>query len=159
LTGHSAYRGGSIVDVLDRHLAKIPVRPAGVDAELWAVVETLLSLDPSGRGDLDDIAAELRRLAPRLSERATAPIEPELRDRDAPDPAGYAPVTPPSPEPVPVETAVAGRSKRRVPALIGVGVAGLLAAAAFVLFALPGVEGTDGDDVADPSPTVESTDP
>ncbi len=160
LTGRSAYRGGSITDVLDRHLAKIPVKPAGVDTELWAVVETLLSLDPSGRGDLDAIAAELRRLAPGLPERATAPIEPELRDRGASAPVVYAPVTPPLTEPVPpVATPETGRSKRRGLAFVGLGAAGLLAAAAFILFTLQGVEGDDGADVADPSPTVEFTEP
>ncbi|WP_051392896.1 serine/threonine-protein kinase [Glycomyces arizonensis] len=160
LTGRSAYRGGSITDVLDRHLAKIPVRPAAVDAELWAIVETLLALDPTERGDLDDIAAELRRLAPGLSERATAPIEPQLRDRGAPAPIAYSPVTPPVPEIAAAEVRSAARpSRRRAMAFAGAGALGLLAVAAFVLFALPGAEGDDGADVADPSPTVESTEP
>ncbi|HEX2145106.1 MAG TPA: serine/threonine-protein kinase, partial [Glycomyces sp.] len=41
LTAHSAYRGGSITEVVERHLTKIPVKPAAVDAELWQVVERL----------------------------------------------------------------------------------------------------------------------
>ncbi|HEU5129160.1 MAG TPA: serine/threonine-protein kinase [Glycomyces sp.] len=160
LTGRSAYRGGSITDVLDRHRAEIPVKPAAVDAGLWAVVETLLSLDPRERGDLDGVAAELRRLAPGLSEQATAPIEPELRARAAAAPAASAPLTPAAPSLVAAEVrSAAGPSRRRGLALAGAGVLGLLAVAAFVLFALPGAEGSDGDDVADPSPTAESAEP
>jgi serine/threonine-protein kinase len=98
LTAHSAYRGGSITDVVERHLTRIPVKPAAVDGELWRIVEMLLSLDPNARGDLDAVAAELRRLAPRLSRQATAPIEPELRERDATRSFDYAPVTPHLPE-------------------------------------------------------------
>ncbi|WP_051325297.1 protein kinase domain-containing protein [Glycomyces tenuis] len=155
LTARSAYRGGSITDVLDRHLAKIPVKPAAVDAGLWAIVERLLSLDPRERGELDHIAAELRRLAPTLSERATAPIEPQLRDRGAPAPAAHSPVTPAAPALAAAEVLPPHEpSKRRGLAIAGVGVLGLLAAAAFVLFALPGTEG-GGEDVADPSSTVE----
>lgn len=155
LTARSAYRGGSITDVLDRHRAKIPVKPAAVDAELWAVVETLLALDPRERGDLDGIAAELRRLAPSLSEQATAPIEPRLRDRGAPSSDAHSPVTPPVPAFAAAEVLPSHEpSKRRGLAIAGVGALGLLAAAAFVLFALPGVGG-GGEDVADPSSTVE----
>lgn len=94
LTAHSAYRGGSITDVVERHLTRIPVKPAAVDARLWDVVETLLALDPRARGDLDAIALELRRLAPTLSTQATAPIEPELRERDATASFTCSPVTP-----------------------------------------------------------------
>ncbi|HEX2144371.1 MAG TPA: hypothetical protein VHG10_07680, partial [Glycomyces sp.] len=54
----------------------------------------LLALDPGARGDLDATAAELRRLAPRLSTQPTAPIEPELRERDATAAFTYDPVTP-----------------------------------------------------------------
>ncbi|GAB3649617.1 serine/threonine-protein kinase [Glycomyces tarimensis] len=159
LTGHSAYRGGSIPDVLDRHRAKIPVKPGAVDGELWAIVETLLSLDPADRGDLTRIAAELRRLAPGLSDQATAPIEPELRDRGAGNPIAYSPLTPPASDLAAEEVREgARRPKRRALALAGAGAVGLAAVAAFVLFALPGVGG-DGADVADPSPTAESTAP
>jgi serine/threonine-protein kinase len=94
LTAHSAYRGGSITEVVERHLAQIPVKPAAVDPRLWDVVEMLLALDPRARGDLDAVAAELRRLAPTLSTQATAPIEPELRERDATATFAYHPVTP-----------------------------------------------------------------
>lgn len=98
LTAHSAYRGGSITDVVDRHLTQIPVKPAAVDAELWRIVEMLLALDPRARGDLDAVAADLRRLAPRLSNQATAPIEPKLKERDATATFKYDPVTPHSPD-------------------------------------------------------------
>ena len=94
LTAHSAYRGGSITDVVERHLTRIPVKPAVVDERLWDVVEMLLALDPRARGDLDAVAAELRRLAPVLSAQATAPIEPELRERDTTAKFSYEPVTP-----------------------------------------------------------------
>jgi serine/threonine-protein kinase len=98
LTARSAYRGGSITDVVDRHLTRIPVKPAAVDERLWDVVEMLLALDPRARGDLDAVAAELRRLAPGLPAQATAPIEPELRERDATAKFAYSPVTPHAPE-------------------------------------------------------------
>jgi serine/threonine-protein kinase len=98
LTAHSAYRGGSITEVVERHLTRIPVKPVAVDPRLWDVVEMLLSLDPRARGDLDAVAAELRRLAPTLSTQATAPIEPELRERDATATFAYSPVTPHAPE-------------------------------------------------------------
>lgn len=94
LTAHSAYRGGSITEVVDRHLTRIPVKPAVVDADLWRIVEMLLALDPRARGDLDAVADELRRLAPRLSTQPTAPIAPELRERDATATFTYDPVTP-----------------------------------------------------------------
>lgn len=98
LTAHSAYRGGSITEVVERHLTRIPVKPAAVDAELWRIVEMLLALDPRARGDLDAVAAELRGLAPRLSGQATAPIAPELKERDATATFKYEPVTPHAPE-------------------------------------------------------------
>lgn len=98
LTAHSAYRGGSITDVVERHLTQIPVKPAVVDAELWRIVEMLLALDPRARGELDAVAADLRRLVPRLSNQATAPIEPQLKERDATAAFTYDPVTPHRPE-------------------------------------------------------------
>lgn len=159
LTGRSAYRGGSITDVLDRHRTEIPVKPVAVDADLWAVVETLLALDPRARGDLDEIAAELRRLAPGLSEQATAPIEPELRPRAASAPIAHSPVTPAAPRLTAAEVRAASEPPRRGLIFAGLGVAGLLVVAAFVLFALPGAEGDDGADAADPSPTAESAEP
>ncbi|GAA2128963.1 serine/threonine protein kinase [Glycomyces algeriensis] len=94
LTAHSAYRGGSITDVVERHLTQIPVKPAAVDADLWRIVEMLLALDPRARGDLDAVAADLRRLAPRLSNQPTAPIAPKLKERDATATFKYEPVTP-----------------------------------------------------------------
>ncbi|MCH7231277.1 protein kinase [Glycomyces sp. L485] len=155
LTGHSAYRGGSITDVLERHLAQIPVKPAAVDADLWTVVETLLALDPRGRGDLDAVAVELRRLAPGLSRQATAPIEPELRDRGATAPITSAPATPPLPQIAAAAVREGARPSKRWPrALVGAGAVGLAAVAACVLFALPGIGGGDGTDVADPSSTT-----
>ncbi|WP_100449054.1 protein kinase domain-containing protein [Glycomyces xiaoerkulensis] len=156
LTGRSAYRGGSITDVLDRHLTRIPVKPAAVDPELWAVVETLLSLDPERRGDLDRIAAELRRLAPGLADRATAPIEPELRDRHEASAVAHSPVTPPAPGPRAEDVRERARPGRRHLLPVGAGALGLAAAVAFVFFALPGGGSGEGENVADP-PTAEAS--
>lgn len=157
LTGHSAYRGGSITEVLDRHLTRIPVKPAVLDGGLWEVVETLLALDPDRRGDLDQVAAELRRLAPELSTRASAPIEPVLRDRDATSELARAPLTPAAAgEALDAAEVPSGptRSRRRRLALAGAG-ALLAAAAAAVLFVLPGGEPPELD-ASDPSPTAEA---
>jgi len=167
LTGHSAYRGGSITEVVDRHLTKIPVKPVAVDNELWRFVEMLLALDPRARGDLDAVAAALRRLAPRLSRQATAPIEPVLRDRDAASIFSYDPVTPHAPEfdksaLGALLAAEGGREESN-----GNGRRGLLvlAAAVLVVFAavavwavvaLTGPDGAKADDVADPSEEVTS---
>lgn len=175
LTGHSAYRGGSITDVVERHLTRIPVKPVAVDPELWRVVETLLALDPTARGDLDAVAAELRRLAPRLSKRATAPIEPELRERDATAAFSYDPVTPHAPpieqgalgallaaEDAPAEPE--GRGRRGLLVLAAAGLVAFAAAAVWAVTAFTGPDGPNGDDVADPSeeaatsaPTEEET--
>ncbi|MEU6860897.1 protein kinase [Glycomyces sp. NPDC046736] len=160
LTGHSAYRGGSITDVVERHLARIPVKPAAVDRDLWQVVEMLLALDPRARGDLDAVAAELRRLAPRLSRQATAPIEPELRERDATATFTYDPVTPHAAEFDQSELGamLAAESDapppRRSRGLIVLGVACalvLIAAAISVVIALTGTDTPKEDDMADPS--------
>ncbi|WP_199034661.1 protein kinase domain-containing protein [Glycomyces salinus] len=159
VTARSAYRGGSITDVLDRHMTKIPVKPAAVDAELWEVVETLLALDPKRRGDLDGIAAELRRLAPRLSEQASAPVEPGLRDREATSAVEYSPVTPAAGESLLddiLEAPEPPSRRRRGLALAGAGALGLAAIAAIVLFALPRGETGGGEDVADEPGTSES---
>ncbi|WP_168801502.1 serine/threonine-protein kinase [Glycomyces buryatensis] len=176
LTGHSAYRGGSIDEVLQRHLTEIPVRPVAVDAELWKVVETLLSLRPADRGDLDAVATELRRLAPRLSPNPTAPIKPRLRRREEPSKFHYSPVTPaaaaidvaavqeakgPEPtlfdmsDPLPERT-----ERRRRPLLLaGAGALGLVAIAAVAVLALTGNGPHGGADVADQSESVETTAP
>ncbi|MFB9660941.1 protein kinase [Glycomyces mayteni] len=156
LTAHSAYRGGSITEVVERHLTRIPVRPAAVDRDLWQVVETLLALDPRARGDLDAIAAELRRLAPRLSRQATAPIEPELRERDATKSFSYEPVTPHAAEGIgallaagqepPAEPARRGRFL--VAALVLVGLA---AAAVWAVAALTGPDVPNAENAGDPS--------
>ncbi|MEU5874429.1 protein kinase [Glycomyces sp. NPDC047369] len=156
LTAHSAYRGGSITEVVERHLTRIPVKPVAVDPELWRVVETLLSLDPRARGDLDAIAAELRRLAPRLSRQATAPIEPELRERDATKSFLYEPVTPHAGEGIgallaagqepPAEPARRGRFL--VAALVLVGLA---AAAVWAVAALTGPDVPNAENAGDPS--------
>ncbi|WP_051703986.1 serine/threonine-protein kinase [Glycomyces sp. NRRL B-16210] len=163
LTGHSAYRGGSITDVVERHLTRIPVKPAAVDADLWRVVERLLALDPRARGDLNETAAELRRLAPRLSRLATAPIEPELRERDATATFDYEPVTPQSPE---LEAGVLGSlltaesdgeddrdaRTRRAPLVLAAAGAVLVAVVAFWAFTvLFDPDAPEPDDVADPS--------
>ena len=161
LTARSAYRGGSITDVLDRHLAKIPVKPATVDPALWETVETLLSLDPSRRGDLDEIAAELRRLAPSLPEQATAPVEPQLRDRDPDSAISCAPVTPAAGEARldDILSAPEPPRRRRGLALAGAGALGLAAIAAVVLFVLPGGGGGGDEDVADEPTATASAEP
>lgn len=176
LTARSAYRGGSITDVVERHLTRIPVKPAAVDAALWRVVEMLLALDPRARGDLDEVAAELRRLAPRLPDRATAPIAPELRERDATATFTYEPVTPNAPE---VEAGAIGAMLAAEPAgddragavygkdddKLGRGwVVGLAAAACFVVVAavwaflvVARPDLPDEDHVADPSQDASAT--
>ncbi|MCD0446220.1 protein kinase [Glycomyces sp. A-F 0318] len=169
LTGHSAYRGGSITDVVERHLTRIPVKPAAVDADLWRLVETLLALDPTARGDLDAVAAELRRLAPRLSRQATAPIEPELRERDATAAFSYDPVTPHAPqleqgalgallaEGAPAEPE--GRARRGLLVLAAAGLVAVAAVAVWAVTAFTGPEGPNTDDVADPSEEAVSSAP
>ena len=170
LTAHSAYRGGSITDVVERHLTRIPVKPAAVDPELWRIAEMLLALDPRARGDLDAVAAELRRLAPRLSRQATAPIEPELRERDATASFSYDPVTPHSPaiehgalgallaaESAPEATN--GRGRRGVFVLAAAGLVAFAAAAVWAVVALSGPDVPNADDVADPSEEAVSSAP
>jgi serine/threonine protein kinase len=172
LTAHSAYRGGSITDVVERHLTRIPVKPAAVDRDLWQVVETLLSLDPAARGDLDAVAAELRRLAPRLSRQATAPIEPELREREATRSFDYMPVTPHAPEVQGIAALMAAESEpaespRRGRFLIAaLGLVALAAAAVWAVAALAGPDDRNAEDTADPSeeavtsaPAESSADP
>lgn len=181
LTAHSAYRGGSITDVVDRHLTRIPVKPVAVDAELWRIVEMLLSLDPRARGDLDAVAAELRRLAPRLSNQATAPIDPELKEREATATFKYEPVTPNAPE---IEqAALAAMMTAPDPGAAGQGpsgavygkdserlgrgwVVGLAAAACFVVIAavwaflvVTRPDLPNEDDVADPSGSASESAP
>ncbi|MCC3763000.1 protein kinase [Glycomyces sp. TRM65418] len=169
LTAHSAYRGGSITEVVDRHLTKIPVKPSTVDARLWAVVERLLALDPSARGDLDAVAAELRRLAPDLATRPTAPIEPELRDRGAAAASAYEPVTPHAAEvdQGALGTLLTARSEgdaraeadgpdsdarfRRGLLLVGLAGFAVLAAAFWAVMTFSGADVPNEDDVADPS--------
>jgi serine/threonine protein kinase len=170
LTGHSAYRGGSITDVVERHLTRIPVKPVAVDRDLWKVVEMLLSLDPRARGDLDSVAAELRRLAPRLSRQATAPIEPELRERDATATFDYDPVTPHAAEydrgalgAMLAAESEGGPAPRRSRGLLVLGAACalvLIAALISVVVAFTGTDTPNEDDVADPSEeaTTSATD-
>jgi eukaryotic-like serine/threonine-protein kinase len=170
LTGHSAYRGGSITEVVERHVTRIPVKPAAVDPELWRLVETLLALDPTARGDLDAVAAELRRLAPRLSAQATAPIEPELRERDKTASFSYDPVTPHAPpieqgalgalldaESAPAEPE--GRGRRGLLVLAAAGLVVLAAAAVWAVTAFTGPDGPNADDVADPSEAAATSAP
>jgi serine/threonine protein kinase len=178
LTAHSAYRGGSITEVVERHLTQIPVKPAAVDAELWRIVETLLALDPRARGDLDAVAADLRRLAPRLSNQATAPIAPKLKERDATATFKYDPVTPHAPEieraalgalltaPDPgVDGGDRGAVYGKESEKLGRGwVVGLAAAACFVVIAavwafwvVARPDLPDEDDVADPSESVSES--
>lgn len=177
LTAHSAYRGGSITDVVERHLSQIPVKPAVVDAELWRVVEMLLALDPRARGELDAVAAELRRLAPRLSNQATAPIAPQMKERDTTATFTYDPVTPhvPEIEPVALGAMLAGPSAEGGgddrgevyggSDRLGRGwVIGLVVAGCFVVFAaiyaflvVSRPDLLNGDDVADPSEDVTTT--
>ncbi|MQM25451.1 serine/threonine protein kinase [Glycomyces albidus] len=167
LTAHSAYRGGSITDVVERHLTRIPVKPAAVDGELWQVVEMLLSLDPRARGDLDAVAAELRRLAPRLSRQATAPIQPELRERDATRSFDYAPVTPHRPEigagalcamlaaeSAPAESPRRGRFVAAALALVA-----LAAGAVWAFAALTGPDVPNAEDADGPSEEAGSSAP
>ncbi|GAA1678574.1 hypothetical protein GCM10009830_27100 [Glycomyces endophyticus] len=157
LTAHSAYRGGSITDVVERHLTRIPVKPAAVDRDLWQVVETLLALDPRARGDLDAIAAELRRLAPRLSRQATAPIEPQLRERDSSKSFDYMPVTPHAPEVQGIAALMAAESEpgdapRRGRFLVAaLALVALAAAAVWAVAALTGPEVPNAEDAGDPS--------
>jgi serine/threonine-protein kinase len=174
LTAHSAYRGGSITEVVERHLTRIPVKPAVVDAELWRIVEMLLSLDPRARGDLDAIAAELRRLAPRLSNQATAPIAPQLKERDATASFKYEPVTPHAGEQGAPGAMLAAPSDGNEPRgevydsgaeRLGRGwLVGLVAAGCFVVFAavwaflvVTRPDLPDEDDVADPSGGVSAS--
>ncbi|THV32200.1 serine/threonine-protein kinase [Glycomyces paridis] len=169
LTAHSAYRGGSITDVVERHLTRIPVKPAAVDAELWRVVEMLLALDPAARGDLNAVAAELRRLAPGLSRQATAPIEPELRERDATATFTYEPVTPHAPEidrdalgALMTAEAAEERPARPRRGLLVLGIACALVLAAAVVSVAVVFSGTDtpnGDDMADPSEDAATSAP
>ncbi|MEU5155143.1 protein kinase [Glycomyces sp. NPDC021274] len=182
LTAHSAYRGGSITDVVERHLTQIPVKPVAVDAELWRIVEMLLALDPRARGDLDAVAADLRRLAPRLSNQPTAPITPKLKERDATATFTYDPVTPQAPE---IEAGALGAMLTAPEAGLSDGndrggavygkdgeklgrgwVIGLAAAGCFVVIAViwaflvvtrPDLP--DEDDVADPSQSASETAP
>ncbi|GAB3219201.1 hypothetical protein GCM10027447_01500 [Glycomyces halotolerans] len=158
LTGHSAYRGGSVADVLDRQLTKVPVRPAAVDSRLWAVVESLLELDPGRRAGLEQVAAGLRALAPDLSEHPTAPIEPELRDRDVTSAIDHSPVTPPAPRPGARDVAVEA-PRRRGLLLAGAGALGTAAIAAFVLFVMPDAGPSGPADAVEPSGAVETTAP
>ncbi|SDL61966.1 serine/threonine protein kinase [Glycomyces sambucus] len=157
LTAHSAYRGGSITDVVERHLTRIPVKPAAVDRDLWQVVETLLSLDPRARGDLDAIAAELRRLAPRLSRQATAPIEPELRERDTTRAFSYDPVTPHAPEAqgiaalMTAESGPAENPRRARFLMAALALVAVAAAAVWAVATLTGPDVPNAEDAADPS--------
>ncbi|SDE27838.1 serine/threonine-protein kinase [Glycomyces harbinensis] len=170
LTGHSAYRGGSITDVVERHVTRIPVKPAAVDAGLWRLVEMLLALDPGARGDLDAVAAELRRLAPRLPTSATAPIEPELRERDATASYSYDPVTPHAPQigqgalgaMLAAESAPADGDAKGRRGLLVLGAACalvLIAAAISVVVVFTGTDAPNGDDVADPSDEASTSAP
>lgn len=185
LTAHSAYRGGSITDVVERHLTQIPVKPAVVDAELWRIIEMLLALDPRARGELDAVAADLRRLVPRLSNQATAPIEPQMKERDAAATFTYDPVTPHAPgiEPGALGAMLAAQSEGG-PSVggpvdggdrgevygggsdrLGRGwVIGLVAAGCFVIFAgiyaflmVSRPDLLNEDDVADPSEDVTAS--
>jgi serine/threonine-protein kinase len=170
LTAHSAYRGGSITEVVERHLTRIPVKPVAVDGRLWDVIEMLLALDPRARGDLDAVAAELRRLAPGLSTQATAPIEPELRERDTAAKFSYEPVTPHVAElqqgalgallTAPAESpAVEGDGRtgeddarfRRGLLLVGLAGFAVLAAGFWAVMTFSGPDVPNGGDAVDPS--------
>lgn len=178
LTARSAYRGGSITEVVERHMTQIPAKPVAVDERLWDVVRMLLALDPGARGDLDAVATELRRLAPSLSTQATAPIEPELRERDATATFTYDPVTPHAAE---IDRGALGailatESEGDGPAaaedrpdsdarfrrgLFLVGGAGflVLAVAFWAVMAFSGADVPNEDDAADPSPEPQTSAP
>ncbi|MGH3728674.1 MAG: protein kinase domain-containing protein [Micromonosporaceae bacterium] len=75
--GRSPYRGGSVLEVVERHSACVPVQPAGMADELWTQVLRCVEIEPGNRPGAAELAAELRRLAPTLIGRSAAMTIPE----------------------------------------------------------------------------------
>jgi serine/threonine protein kinase len=83
LCGVSPYRGGTIDEVLERHRTSIPVRPDGISAELWSIIENCLHLDPSMRPDAQAITPMIRAISAQLPQHAADRLSgpPPLRPR------------------------------------------------------------------------------
>jgi len=62
LCGRSPYRGGSALDVLDRHGACSPVPPPGLPPIVWPLIEDCLATDPARRPVPRLVAARLRAM-------------------------------------------------------------------------------------------------
>ena len=95
-SARSPYRGGSVREVVDRHATCVPVQPAGMPDELWQLARHCVELNPAQRPTAEQLAAQLRTLAPslvgrppamRMPENATT-YRPRLTDPGAPGAAG-----------------------------------------------------------------------
>jgi hypothetical protein len=78
LAGRTPFAGGHPIAVLRRQMEQRPAPIAGVPAELWAQIDSLLAKDPRSR---PGSAAALNRLAPLQAMLAGRPALPPMPDR------------------------------------------------------------------------------
>jgi len=75
LAGRTPFKGdGNDFTVANRHVSVAPPKIYDIPEELWSLISTMLSKDPTSRPTASESAAELRRFAPRLA--GLAAIEP-----------------------------------------------------------------------------------
>lgn len=133
--GLTPFEGGNYVAVIKRHAESAPGRPDGMPDEIWDVIRDLLAKDPASRPSagqvvpyLTDLSFRLRGTpaAPALSE---APLVGLAQTEHAPRPVSTEPSAPSDGE-------LAPRRSVLMPALLGLGLAAVVAAAAIWWFGL-----------------------
>ncbi|WP_130800137.1 serine/threonine-protein kinase [Streptomyces otsuchiensis] len=70
VTGQPPFRGGSALELLQRHLTEQPRRPDGLPEPLWTVIERCLRKNPEERPGATRLAAALRTVAAGITEHA-----------------------------------------------------------------------------------------
>ncbi|NJP69166.1 protein kinase domain-containing protein, partial [Streptomyces spiramenti] len=92
VTGEPPFRGGSALELLQRHLTEQPRRPEGLPDPLWTVIERCLVKNPAERPSATALGRALRAVGEGIGEYAG----PEERSAAL----GVAALLPPDPAPV-----------------------------------------------------------
>lgn len=71
VTGRPPFAGATALEVLHKHLAEEPQRPASVPDPMWTVIERCLRKRPEERPSAENLARGLRTVAAGVGEQAT----------------------------------------------------------------------------------------
>ncbi|MFE7299679.1 serine/threonine-protein kinase [Streptomyces sp. NPDC057579] len=71
LTGRPPFAGATALEVLHRHLAEEPQRPASLPEPMWTIVERCLRKRPEERPSAENLARALRTVASGIGAQAT----------------------------------------------------------------------------------------